>query len=290
MELWFILALVAVLLWGSTGIFAKLSTPKLGVARVAVLIAVVEGTMYFLAFCYWRGNASITFGDGVLATGACVLGVIAYLCFFESIMDGQIAIVGTISAAYPALTVVGALVLLSETLTASQAIGLVATVGGVVALSYEPHPGSEHAMPRRSAIFALLAFMLWGFWGLTSKMAVDRVGPGNILGFYAIATTSVPMLYAWLRRVRLWRLGTDSPPRAAWALGATGLAFSASGTFAYSFALGKGAAALVVPISSAYPLVTVVLAVALLHEKLSWLHVIALVAVLIGLIVIGITA
>jgi transporter family protein len=290
MELWFILALVAVLLWGSTGIFAKLSTPKLGVARVAVLIAVVEGTMYFLAFCYWRGNVSITFGNGVLATGACVLGVIAYLCFFESIMDGQIAIVGTISAAYPALTVVGALVLLSETLTASQAIGLVATVGGVVALSYEPHPGSEHAMPRRSAIFALLAFMLWGFWGLTSKMAVDRVGPGNILGFYAIATTSVPMLYAWLRRVRLWRLGTDSPPRAAWALGATGLAFSASGTFAYSFALGKGAAALVVPISSAYPLVTVVLAVALLHEKLSWLHVIALVAVLIGLIVIGITA
>jgi transporter family protein len=290
MELWFILALVAVLLWGSTGIFAKLSTPKLGVARVAVLIAVVEGTMYFLAFCYWRGNVSITFGDGVLATVACVLGVIAYLCFFESIMDGQIAIVGTISAAYPALTVVGALVILSETLTASQAIGLVATVGGVAALSYEPHPGSEHAMPRRSAIFALLAFILWGFWGLTSKMAVDRIGPGNILGFYAIATTSVPMLYAWLRRVRLWRLGTDSPPRAAWALGATGLAFSASGTFAYSFALGKGAAALVVPISSAYPLVTVVLAVALLHEKLSWFHVIALVAVLIGLIVIGITA
>jgi len=289
MELWFILALVAVLLWGSTGIFAKLSTPKLGVAGVAVLIAVVEGTMYFLAFCYWRGNVSIAFGDGVLATGACVLGVIAYLCFFESIMDGQIAIVGTISAAYPALTVVGALVLLSETLTASQAVGLAATVGGVVALSYEPHPGSEHAMPRRSVIFALLAFMLWGFWGLTSKMAVDRVGPGNILGFYAIATTSVPMLYAWSRKGRLWRLGTDSPPRGAWALGATGLAFSASGTFAYSFALDKGAAALVVPISSAYPLVTVVLAVALLHEKLGWLHVIALVAVLIGLIVIGIT-
>jgi drug/metabolite transporter (DMT)-like permease len=46
----------------------------------------------------------------------------------------------------------------------------------------------------------------------------------------------------------------------------------------------------VVPISSAYPLVTVVLAVALLHEKLSWFHVIALVAVLIGMIVIGITA
>lgn len=173
MELWFILALVAMLLWGSTGIFAKLSTPKLGVARVAVLIAVVEGAMYFLAFCYWRGNLFIAFKDGVLATGACVLGVIAYLCFFESIMDGQIAIVGTISAAYPALTVVGALLLLSETLTPSQAIGLAATVGGVIALSYEPQPGSQHAMPRRSVIFALLALVLWGLWGLTSKMAVE---------------------------------------------------------------------------------------------------------------------
>jgi uncharacterized membrane protein len=53
--------------------------------------------------------------------------------------------------------------------------------------------------------------------------------------------------------------------------------------------LNAGFASLVVPISSAYPLVTVILAVALLREKLDRIHVISLAFVIVGLTVIGIT-
>jgi len=290
MEPWFVLASVVALLWGSTGIFAKLSTPRLGVARVAVAIVLVEGILYSLGFFYWRDNTPISLGDSVLAATSCTIGTIAYLCFFESIVQGQVSIAGTISAAYPALTVVGALALLSETLTATQGMGLVGVIGGVVALSYEPNPSSEHAMPKRSLTFALLAFGLWGIWGLTSKMAVNVVGPGNILGFYAISSSTVPALYAWLRRAELARSEEDDAMWNAWVLSATGLALSVSGTFAFSFALDKGSASLVVPISSAYPLVTAILAVALLHEKLNRLHAVALGLVVTGLVLIGITA
>ena len=61
-----------------------------------------------------------------------MVGAIAYLRLFESIVDAQIAVAGTISAAYPALTVIGALVFLSETLKVAQAIALVAIIGGVL--------------------------------------------------------------------------------------------------------------------------------------------------------------
>ncbi|MGB9024150.1 MAG: DMT family transporter [Candidatus Bathyarchaeia archaeon] len=289
MELWFVLAIAVAFLWGADGILAKLTTQKLGVARVAVLIVVVDGLTYFLGFYYWRDNLPIGLGDGVLAAISCIVGTVAYLCYFESIVDGQIAIAGTISAAYPALTVIGALLLLSETLTATQAIALTAIIGGVVALSYEPNPGAEHAMPRRSLFFALLAFALWGFWGLTSKMAINAIGPGNILGFYVISSAIVPIAYTWFRRVRPVQSRDSNPSWNAWALGATALALNVCGVFAFSFALNAGSASLVVPISSAYPLVTVILAVALLHEKLDRLHVIAFVFVIIGLIVIGVT-
>jgi transporter family protein len=204
-------------------------------------------------------------------------------------MDGQVAVVGTISAAYPALTVIGALVFLSETLTTTQATALVAIVGGIVALSYERNPGEEHAMPRRSLLFALLAFALFGFWGLTSKMAINAIGPGNILGFYVISSLTVPLVYAWFRRVRPGLPGDSDPSRMTWAFGGAALAMNVCGLFAFSFALNAGFASLVVPISSAYPLVTVILAVALLHEKLDRLHMVALVFVIIGLIVIGVT-
>jgi len=289
MELWFILAIGVAFLWGFDGILAKLSTPKLGVARIAALIAVVDGLVYFLGFCYWRDNFPIALGDGVLATISCVVGAVAYICYFESITDGQIAIAGTISAAYPALTVIGALAFLSETLTTTQAVSLVAIIGGLIALSYEPNPGSKHALPRRSLFFALLAFVLWGFWGLTSKMAINAVGPGNIFGFYVVSSLIAPIAYLLFRRKRPERSRPGNPSRIAWVLGATALALNVCGVFAFSFALNAGFASLVVPISSAYPLVTVILAVALLREKLDRIHVIALVFVLVGLTVIGIT-
>jgi transporter family protein len=289
MELWFVLATGVALLWGLSGILAKLSTPKLGVARVVVLLAVVDGLLYFLGFCYWRDQLPIVLGDGVLATVSCVAGAVAYICYFESIKDAQIAIAGTISAAYPALTVIGALAFLSETLTTTQAASLAAIIGGLIALSYEPNPGSEHAMPKRSLLFALLAFMLWGFWGLTSKMAVDAVGPGNIFGFYVISSLTVSVVYLLFRRVRPERSEARKPRLIAWVLGATTFALNVCGTLAFSFALKAGFASLVVPISSAYPLVTVVLAVGLLRERLDRIHVIALAFVIIGLTMIGIT-
>ncbi len=289
MELWFLLAGITALFWGSAGIFAKFSTPKLGVARVALLIATVESVMYTIAFLYWRQDVPITFSDGVLAAGSCVIGVVGFLCFFESIMDGQISIAGTIAAAYPALTVVGALLLLSEGLTSAQAIGVIAIIGGVVVLSYEPHPGSPSAMSRRSLIFALLAFGMWGMWSLTSKMAIDRVGAGNIFGFYVLSSLTAPALYAWFRRMGPGGPRAASPGPRIWALGAVGLAINVVGAFAYSFALEQGSASLVVPISSAYPLVTVLLALALLKEKISLLQAAALVVVVSGLVGIGLT-
>ena len=288
MQLWFILAIVTVFLWGPDAIFAKLSAPKLGVARVAILIAVVDGTMYYLGFYYWHENLPVSLGNSALAATSCIVSTVGYLCFFESILDGQVAIVGAISAAYPALTVIGALAFLSESLTVTQALSLVAIIGGIVALSYEPNPSSGHAMPRRSLLFALLAFALFGISGLTSKMAINAIGPGNIFGFYAISSLTVPLVYAWFRRIRPGQSRDDDPSQITWAFGATGLALNVCGLFAFSFALNEGLASLVVPISSACQLVTVILAVALLHEKLDPLHVVALTFVIIGLMVIGI--
>lgn len=289
MELWFILAIVVAFFWGSAGIFAKLSTPALGVARVALLIASVEGVMYTIGFLVWRQDVSISLTDGILAASSCIIGISGYLCFFESIMEGQIAIAGTISAAYPALTVIGAILVLSESLTAAQSLGVIAVIGGVIALSYEPEPGTKHALNKRSLMFALMAFSLWGLWSLTSKMAIDRIHAGNIFAFYILSSLTAPILYGWLRGVHPSGPRSDSPSLNMWVLGAIGLGLNVAGAFAYSFALGQGNASLVVPISSAYPLITVVLAVVLLRERLSRIHLPALTVVLAGLILLAVT-
>jgi transporter family protein len=288
MELWFVFAVMTVFLWGFANVFAKVSTQKLGVARVAGLVVVIEGIAYSAAFFSWHNNTAIDLGYGALAAVSSFAGIAAYLCFFESVVDGQVAIVGTISAAYPSLTVIGALAILSESLTAAQLVGVAAIIVGVLTLSYERNPHSHYSTPRRSLFFALLAFALWGFWSLTAKIAVGRIGAGNVFGFYAFSAVTVPLVYVWFRRTRHGPSNVEASSLVSWVFGAAGLGLNVCGTLAFTFALSAGLASLVVPISSAYPLVTVMAALLLLGEKLNRLQLSALACVITGLLVIAI--
>ncbi|HUW43062.1 MAG TPA: EamA family transporter, partial [Thermoplasmata archaeon] len=119
--------------------------------------------------------------------------------------------------------------------------------------------------------------------------AIDRIGAGNIFAFYILSALTAPVLYSWLRRVHPIGPQITSPPPKIWLLGAIGLALNVTGAYAYSFALDGGNASLVVPISSAYPLITVVLAVIFLRERLSRIHLPALAIVLGGLVLLGMT-
>jgi transporter family protein len=159
----------------------------------------------------------------------------------------------------------------------------------VIAISYEPNPASKHAITKRSLIFSFLAFGFWGLWSLTSKMAIDRIGAGDIFAFYVISSLTAPLMYGWFRSVHPTSLKSENPTRNAWLLGGVGLALNVTGAFAYSFALGDGSASLVVPISSSYPLITIVLAVALLRERLAKFHLAALALIVVGLVMIGLT-
>ena len=290
MEIWFLLTILVVFLWGISQIFFKYSTVRLGVARIALLIAIVEAPLYTAAFLLWREDVDISFWDGVLAAASCLIGVSGFLCFFESVMDGQVAIAGTIAAAYPALTVVGAVVILSESLAPVQALGVLLIIGGVVALSYEPDPTAKHAITKRSLMFAFLAFSAWGVWSLTSKVAVDAVGAGNLFGFYVISSLTAPLIYVWVRRVGVPSKVKENPTRLACAYGAVGLALNVVGAYAYTYALERGNASLVGPTSSAYPIVTVVLALAILKEKLHKTQIFWLAGVCVGLLLVGASA
>jgi len=289
MELWFFLAIVVAMFWGVSQIFAKYSTAKIGVARVALLITLVETPLYAAAFIVFRNEVDISLGEGLLAAASCLIGLAGYLCFFESIIDGQVAIAGTIAAAYPVFVVLGAIAFLSESLTGVQTFGVVLIIGGVLALSYEPNPRASHALTKRSLTFAFLAFFAWGVWGLTSKIAVEDITAGNLFGFYVISSLTAPLLYSWVRRARPPAAVSEAPTRLAWAFGAVTLATNVFGAIAYTYALEVGNASLVVPTSSAYPIVTVVLAVAILKEKVHRTQWAWLAAVLAGLILVGVT-
>lgn len=114
--------------------------------------------------------------------------------------------------------------------------------------------------------YALLALVFWGLWGIFSKMAATRLP--NLAVFLVELLAYVVaggLIWAWLRPPVAW-----TPPGLAAAV-AAGFC-GCGGLFFFLKALASGPATVVVPLTSLYPVITVVLGITFLQESLSVRH------------------
>jgi hypothetical protein len=98
---------------------------------------------------------------------AYILDGAAWILYFESIVAGPITIVGTLSAAYPALTVLFARFFLNETLLPLQYFGVAAVIIGCLLLSYSPETEHGKKILKRWVPLAAIALVVWGISGGT---------------------------------------------------------------------------------------------------------------------------
>lgn len=110
---------------------------------------------------------------------------------------------------------------------------------------------------------SLLSLGLWGLWGLFSKIAAQQLGPqvAYLLGLSGY----VPVFF-----ILLYETG-GSIPWQPWGWAAALAAGMSTGFGLYFFfrALHGGAASVVVPLTSLYPVITVALSWVFLRESLS---------------------
>ena len=140
----------------------------------------------------------------------------------------------------------------------------------------------EHAttMDYRLGLLAGCTIVMWGLWGFFGKLALQK-GMAPITIFLAEVITSVactvPIVVVLLRSHSLSQFHTS------WnvfgVLSGAGLAL---GLLSYYFALEKTQASLLVPLTAIYPVVSVLLSYAVLHERLSLLQWVGVVLVVGG--------
>jgi bacterial/archaeal transporter family protein len=120
--------------------------------------------------------------------------------------------------------------------------------------------------------FSLLTILFWGAWGAVSKVASDGVDANTNQIFFTIGLLPL-MLFVW-RSPRL-KQGTQRKTGMAWAF-LTGI-LGGTGNIAFFQALVVGGkASVVVPATALFPLVTVILAMTCLRERVSSRQVIGL--------------
>ena len=112
-------------------------------------------------------------------------------------------------------------------------------------------------------LYAVLTVIAWGLWGIFSKLAANYSKPKQALLFQTVGVLAFAVVVLFIEKFQIeWSL-----PGFSWA--ALGGFFAFVGFLTFFAALDTGKASTVVTLSALYPLVTILLSIAFLHETLT---------------------
>lgn len=112
-------------------------------------------------------------------------------------------------------------------------------------------------------LYAMMTVMLWGVWGVFSKLASPHAKPRQALLFQAVGAIAFAVVVLVLERFKV----TATLPGFGWSFGAGFFTFM--GFLAFFAALEQGKASTVVTLSALYPVVTILLSILFLRERLT---------------------
>jgi transporter family protein len=135
MENWLLSALLAMIIYGFWGFFPKIAVSYISpqsalVYEVAGAMAVGLATLFLIDFQLQHHPKGILFA---VLTG--IAGMVGTFFFFAAAQKGKIAVVVSLTALYPLVTVLLAFIFLREPLTGRQIIGLILAIGAILLLA-----------------------------------------------------------------------------------------------------------------------------------------------------------
>ena len=122
---WLISAALALILWGIWGVFQKLATNQMAPRNVYFISALGALLVVLVILPTSRFPISLNFEGAFFALVAGVCSSLGGLLFLQAMSRGEAAIVITFTALYPAVSIILSFLLLDETITMKQGMGIV---------------------------------------------------------------------------------------------------------------------------------------------------------------------
>lgn len=279
--------LVAMVGWGVGDFFAALLARRMESLRALLWVTLI-GIALVTTFVALAGPpvswVPIGVGIAVLGGGLNTVGAIA---FMTGLRLGKVSLVSPIAAGYAAVLVVAAVLLLGERLTALQLVAVTLVLAGSLLASIDlpalrrlDRPSlSDPGLP-----YAFAAMFSWGFGFLA--LAVATRYTGWVTTTLVAAGAEVLLLLA-IARTAGRPMG---PPVGRRLLGLATLAagFSWLANVAYTIGVQTHLAAVVAPVSAAFPIVSLLLARLFLHERLHGWQAAGIALVIAGVVLVSV--
>ncbi len=135
MPVWLPPALIALACWGVWALLPKIAVRYLDPASALLYQALGVALVAIIVLLSTGGKPAFD-GRGVAAAvvgGA--LGILGSLAYLHAVARGPVSLIATLTALYPAATIVLAMVLLQESLSLRQGLGLLLGIVAMVLIS-----------------------------------------------------------------------------------------------------------------------------------------------------------
>jgi len=261
MQTWQILTFLAVIFWGTAQVFVKKGMARLAPPD-AYFVGGVCGLPILISYALFRG---IHLTRDPLIFLACLYIVISYLIYYSGIYRGKLSISATIISTYPMVTVILAFLFLSERIRPHQIIAIIAIVGGTAFLARsvdEDKTGTSLRPGTWIIMLPLAAALAIGTGDILTKLVITHHGIDDLLVYTSVFQLLLATGIKIGKEGRNFSLGVFRVRPAV-----AGSVLLTCGSLFFYEALNSGEVSLVIPLSSAYAPLTVLLSVFLLHEK-----------------------
>jgi drug/metabolite transporter (DMT)-like permease len=278
----FVLGTLAAIAWGSTDIFVTYVSRRIGFFRT-VLLSQFLGVCLLVVIAIAIDLPRASIGQLLALVAVAPLAVVAYGGFYRALELGPIAIVSPIISANGVVVVVLALLVLSESLSAVQAVGCVLVLGSLILAALEPRAVIEEAGAGSGVRLAIVAALAFG--GYLFGMAVLSEDVGWLVPILVTRAATVAILATVEVAGRLPGAGRVGG-RAVLACLAAGL-LDASGYLAFNRGAEIGEVALAGAAASAYPVIPIVWGLVALRERVARHQLVGVAGVLTGMVVLS---
>jgi len=279
--------LLTMLFWGVAIFLAAIVSRKIG--NILTLFwmqffGFIVGLIYFL-FNARSLPISSSLHLAPILIAIAILQVVAYLAFYKGLEKGQVSLVSPIGASWSLITAILSIVVFKETLKSNQLLAIIAIIGGIIIISFNfndifKSKGIRLLAGVKEGIVSILG------WGISLFLLIPV---SKELGWFLPAFLFRMLILVLLSTLLL---STKKPfiPKISkfpWLLLLLIGLFDICAFFAYSLGVSSAYGSIIAPISSANTLVTIMLGVFILKEKIDLRRVIGIGAIVCGLILIS---
>jgi drug/metabolite transporter (DMT)-like permease len=277
----FVLGALAALVWGVADIMVAQSARRVGFFRTLLAVQAAGVVLLALLALALEPDLSLNGGQWAAVAALGALSVAGYSGFYKALELGPIAIVSPIASTNGAMIVVLAVIVLGESLTTGQAVGVTLVLGFIVLASLEP--AAERLSGGTGIRLALVATVVFGLYLFSLTTLADELG--WLVPILLTRAVAVAMMAAFFAA----RPDGDSRPLGRLGLLSCAVAggLDAIGYLLFNRGAELGEVAITSAAASSYPLIPIAVGLVAFRERVAWYQLLGVAGVLVGMVVLS---